>query len=144
LNKNISLLIVAAQVTLIIYIGVSGNILPVNSAMFILELICIVTGVWAMTEMKFRFNIFPSLIKNSFLITSGPFSYVRNPMYSATIFITLIWIINDFSYLRLSAWILLIIVLNIKIIFEEEVLSKEFPDYNNYKNKTKKLIPFIY
>ena len=32
----------------------------------------------------------------------------------------------------------------IEITIEEKILSKEFAEYNSYKSKTKKLIPFIY
>lgn len=97
-----------------------------------------------MAEMKFRFNIFPSLINNSTLTTSGPFKFVRHPMYTSTILTTLTWLVNEFSYLRLCTWILLVIVLNIKTLFEEKILSKEFPDYLKYRSKTKKLIPLLY
>ncbi len=97
-----------------------------------------------MYEMKFRFNIFPQLLKNSLFITSGPYKIVRHPMYTSIIFITLIWIINEFSIIRLMAWLLLIFVLNGKTLYEEKILQKEFPEYYEYQAKTKRLIPFLY
>jgi len=65
-------------------------------------------------------------------------------MYTSAIFITLIWIINDFTYIRLSAWIILVIVLILKTYYEEKILDEEFPEYKIYTSKTKKLIPFLY
>ncbi len=97
-----------------------------------------------MAEMKFRFNILPELLKETSLVTSGPFKLVRHPIYTSIIFITLIWIINDFSFTRLGACVLLVIILNIKLQYEEKILIKEFSEYNNYQTKTKKIIPFVY
>jgi len=41
-------------------------------------------------------------------------------------------------------FVFLIIVLNLKIIYEENLLKIFFPAYKNYMKKTKKLIPFIF
>ncbi len=139
-----SFLIVFIQLGCIFFLMKTGSIIPSNSFLLVIEIILFVFGIWAMIEMNLRFNIFPELLKNSNLITSGPYRYIRNPMYSATIFITLIWIINESSYLRLAVWILLVIILNIKLTYEEKILLKEFPNYTEYKMNSKKLIPFIF
>ena len=126
------------------YLAITGPIIPSDVILLAAEIIFVLFGMWAMAEMKFRFNIFPSLLNNSSLTASGPYKLVRHPMYTSTIFITLIWMINDFTYIRAFAWILLVIVLCIKTFYEEKILEEEFPEYSNYKNKTKKLIPFLY
>ena len=136
--------LVVVQVTSIFILALTGEIIPSSTMLFLLQTLFVIFGVWAMVEMKFRFNIFPELLKNSSLVTSGPFKIVRHPIYTSGIFITLIWIINDFSYLRLFVWLLLVFILNIKTLYEEKILDKEFSDYKYYKNKTKKLIPFLY
>ena len=144
MNKFVSVCLVTIQVASIMYLAITGSIIPSSAFLLILELLFVLFGLWAMAEMKFRFNIFPSLLNNSSLISSGPYKLVRHPMYTSTIFITLIWIINDFTYIRLSAWIMLVIVLNLKTFYEEKILDEEFPEYKIYKSKTKKLIPFLY
>ena len=144
MNKFVSVCLVTIQVASIMYLAITGDIIPSSAFLLILEILFVIFGLWAMAEMKFRFNIFPSLLNNSSLISSGPYKLVRHPMYTSTIFITFIWIINDFTYIRLSAWIMLVIVLNLKTFYEEKILDEEFPEYKIYKSKTKKLIPFLY
>lgn len=139
-----SILLVIIQVSCIIFLGVTGTIIPAKLILLIPEILFLIFGIWGMAELKFRFNIFPELLKNSTLVTSGPFRIVRHPIYTAGVFISLIWIMNEFSISRFAVWIVLVIILNIKIIFEEKILSKEFPGYNEYKIKTYKLIPYIY
>jgi len=56
----------------------------------------------------------------------------------------LILVINEFSYIRMFIWIILIFIFLYKINIEEKILAKEFPEYPEYRSVTKKLIPFIF
>ena len=96
-----------------------------------------------MAEFKFRFNIFPELLKDSKLVTSGPYRYVRHPIYTAVLMITLAYLINTPKIQNYIMWIVLLSVLVIKLNYEEKLLLKRFPDYREYKDRTKRLIPFL-
>lgn len=141
---SISYLLVAIQFASVIFLALTGSILPSSILFLILQIIFLLVAFLAMAEMKFRFNIFPRPLNSSTLIVTGPFKFVRHPMYTSIIFITLIWVINEFSFLRLGDWIILVIILNIKLEIEEKILADKFSDYEEYKIKSKKLIPFIY
>ncbi|MEO8210776.1 MAG: isoprenylcysteine carboxylmethyltransferase family protein [bacterium] len=141
---NKSFLLVFFQISSFLILAFTGSIFPSDIILLILGIIFLLFGFWAIAEMKFRFNVLPELLKNSSLVTSGPFKFVRHPIYTSLILITLIWIINDFSFMRLGVWILLFVILNIKLEYEEKILTKQFPEYKDYKRNTNKLIPFIY
>ena len=128
----------------IFYIMLTGEIIPSKKILLLLLILSLLIGFWAIVEMKFRFNIFPALLSNSSLVTSGPYRFIRNPMYTSIIFMMLILLINDFSYPRLIIWIFLILIFIAKINIEEKILLKEFTSYPEYKAKTKRLIPFIF
>lgn len=128
----------------IFYIMLTGEIIPSKKIFLLLLILSLLIGFWAIVEMKFRFNIFPALLSNSSLVTSGPYRFIRNPMYTSIIFMMLILLINDFSYPRLIIWIFLILIFIAKINIEEKILLKEFTSYPEYKAKTKRLIPFIF
>ena len=136
--------LVLAQFSLIIILLVTGKIFPSNSVILIFELIFLLFGFWAIIEFKFRFNIFPDLKENSVLKISGPYKFVRHPMYTSVIGYTLLLVFNDFSNTRIIFWIILLIVIFLKLTYEERLLNKRFPDYSDYASKTKRLIPFIY
>ena len=139
-----SYVLVFIQLACIIFIILTGDILPSEIFLLIPGIVFVIISFLSMAEMKFRFNIVPELLENSSLVTSGPFKYVRHPIYTSIIFMILILVINDFTFLRFGVWIILVIVLNIKLNSEEKILAREFPDYIVYKSKSKKLIPFIY
>jgi protein-S-isoprenylcysteine O-methyltransferase Ste14 len=144
LNKYFPYILVTLQMSAILFILLTGAIIPSGNLLLILLILFLLVGLWAMAEMKFRFNIFPALLNNSSLITSGPYRFIRNPMYTSIIFMMLILVINEFSYIRMFIWIILIFIFLYKINIEEKILAKEFPEYPEYRSVTKKLIPFIF
>lgn len=140
----VSLLIVSIQIMCIVVIAFSGRFFPIHSVFLVLQVLLLLFAFSAAAEMKFRFNIFPQLLKNSSLVTSGPFRFVRHPIYTSALLITLIWVADDFSYVRLVAWLVLAFDLIIKIRIEEKNLLERFPEYRDYMSGSSALIPFIY
>jgi protein-S-isoprenylcysteine O-methyltransferase Ste14 len=79
------------------------------------------------------------------LSRSGPYKYVRHPIYSGglfAMFASAIIVGQIFGFI----WVVFCIWgLNVKINKEEALLTKEFPnEYPIYKKQVKRLIPFIW
>jgi len=53
-------------------------------------------------------------------------------------------VVNDLTLLRAVLWLVLLIDLHFKFSYEEKLLIEKYPEYIDYKKKTKRLIPFIY
>jgi protein-S-isoprenylcysteine O-methyltransferase Ste14 len=139
-----SALFVSIQFVCIIALGFIGNIVPENLVLLILEILFILLGLWAILVMRFNVNVSPDIIENSNLITFGPYKFIRHPMYAAVIFTTFIWLLAKPSVVGLIVWVVLLVNLFFKMLYEERQLAQRFSEYNEYKNKTKRLIPFIF
>ena len=138
-----SIVIVVIQMVCSLYLIRAGGIFPHGLVSLVLIGAGFLLGMWAMMEFRFRFNIFPELLKNSKLITSGPYRFVRHPIYTGVLLITLGFVINFFTLINVLVWMVLLATLLIKIRFEEKILIGRFGDYAEYKRKTKALIPFL-
>lgn len=123
---------------------VSGQVLPENIFLFIAEILLCLIGLWSALLLNKNFSVLPVPVKNAVLIKSGPYKYVRHPIYTVVILLALIWITGKFSYINLFVWIALIVVFIVKMDYEEKKMSGKFPEYKNYIKNSKKLIPFIY
>ena len=82
--------------------------------------------------------------KDHRLITTGPYALTRNPIYTGLLFGILGTALMCNQVKGLVALVLIFTMLSLKIKKEEEFLINNFSDYDNYKQRVKKLIPFIY
>jgi protein-S-isoprenylcysteine O-methyltransferase Ste14 len=86
----------------------------------------------------------PYPIENGELVQTGIYRIVRHPLYSGLILATLGWTLFQMSISHLIASAILIIFFEIKANREEAWLTKKYPDYSEYSQRVKKLIPGIY
>ena len=123
---------------------ISGQVLPENIFLFIAEILLCLAGLCSAFLLNKNFSVLPVPVQSAVLIKSGPYKYVRHPIYTVVILLALIWVTGKFSYINLIVWFALIVVFIVKMDYEEKKLSEKFPEYKNYIAISKKLIPFIY
>ena len=83
--------------------------------------------------------------RNHTIITTGLYSFVRHPMYTACVLIFISTPLMLDSLLGFLFGIFLSYVFCKRIDVEEEFLIKEFPTYVEYQNKVQyKIFPFIF
>ncbi|MFN4351731.1 MAG: methyltransferase family protein [Hylemonella sp.] len=91
-----------------------------------------------------NFNIHPRPRVGGTLVTSGPYGWIRHPMYTAFLLGTwaLAWTAaSDEAWL---AWWALSLVLWFKSTLEERWMLAQHPGYVHYREQTKRFVPWIY
>jgi len=78
------------------------------------------------------------------LIDTGPFAFVRHPMYCGGIWAAVGWALCTRSLLTLAYAAVLIVFFDVKASREERWLAAAFPGYAAYQARVRKLIPFVY
>jgi protein-S-isoprenylcysteine O-methyltransferase Ste14 len=102
-------------------------------------------GGYAILVMKIgNFHVLPSPVKSSEMVLHGPYRYIRHPMYTSVLLTLLALVAGDYSQGRLITWLLLVADLIVKLEYEEKLLMLRFPAYRYYRQKTKRLIPFLF
>jgi len=74
----------------------------------------------------------------------GPYRFLRHPMYAGVIILAFSLILDLPTFERFVAGVILVVVLLLKISYEEKLLEGHFTDYKVYKQHTSRLIPFVY
>jgi protein-S-isoprenylcysteine O-methyltransferase Ste14 len=105
----------------------------------------LIMGVWAILHNRLgNFNIRPELKEGCALVMSGPYRFVRHPMYTSVMLITSAIAIGTPTPLEWTGFIALAAVLALKAAREERLWCVENSAYENYAKKTKRFLPFIY
>ena len=100
--------------------------------------------IWSTWTLKKSLTASPRLKTGAKLQTRGPYGMVRHPMYAALLVFCAGFSIADNSLFGWMLWTSLAVVLLIKIYYEEQILRQNFPEYEAYANKVKRLIPYVY
>jgi protein-S-isoprenylcysteine O-methyltransferase Ste14 len=104
-----------------------------------------VIGLWALTANRpGNFNIRPTPHSTGVLVQSGPYRWIRHPMYTAVLLFgagcslaeanTAVWLI----------WCGLAGVLLIKAVLEERWMLLQHPTYRLYQAHTKRFVPGLF
>lgn len=140
-----SLVLVAMQVLLSAAVVLATSSPLAHMLALTVALSGMLLGVWAFVAIGARHvSVMPELHADAQLVTSGPYRWVRHPMYSALLLFIGGLASCPFEYWKCGAWSTLVFVLLIKLQVEEHELSETFPGYREYSRRTKRLIPFLY
>ena len=133
------------QFLLLSFILFTPPLLPGSYVAIIVLLIAVLIGLWAIYTFRHtRINIFPYLPEDAKLVFSGPYKYVRHPMYTAVLLFSLSYFIARPGWIYALYFASLLVVLLLKIRFEEKQLKEYFTSYDHIFFKRYRIIPCIY
>jgi protein-S-isoprenylcysteine O-methyltransferase Ste14 len=124
------------------------NFAPVNPVLSSIGLAIDVAGtaffIWARQQLGRNWSQTVSAKEGHELVTSGPYRYVRHPMYIGGLIASI-----GAAIVCGGAWIFLVIFLGAIFLWrvgaEDRLLARQFPDeFPAYKSRTKALIPFVW
>jgi protein-S-isoprenylcysteine O-methyltransferase Ste14 len=99
--------------------------------------------VWARLTFGFRSLHFAANPTKGPLITSGPYHYIRNPIYAAVWLVTWTAVAAHWSMMNAFVGMVTAVMLVIKILCEERLVRAAYPEYEAYSRRTARLIPFV-
>lgn len=101
--------------------------------------------LWATLTMGLRhLRTHPDVSPGAPLLTSGPYRWIRHPMYAGVLLGMGALVLERLTWERAVLWFSLLAVLLAKLTFEESFLNARFPDYAAYCRRTKRLFPFLF
>ena len=101
-------------------------------------------ALWALAANRpGNFNIRPTPRQGGTLITSGPYRWIRHPMYTSVLLAAAAAAWNSFETADTLLWLALLGVLLAKATIEERALVRRFPDYQDYRVRTTRFVPWL-
>lgn len=121
-----------------------GRARPVGAAAGILLISC--GGILALRgvlDLRDNLTPFPRPLAGARLVKSGAYSLVRHPIYGGLILGAGGWGLLTASPLALLGAVVLAAFFNLKSRREEAWLADQFEEYDAYRSRTKRLLPWI-
>ena len=90
------------------------------------------------------FSVLPRPLASGGLVETGPYRFVRHPVYAGLILTTFGVALIRVSWLVALLALALAVVLDLKRRREEAWLLERYEGYARYRARTKALVPFVY
>ena len=102
-------------------------------------------GAWTLFHNRpGNFNIRPEPKASARLVMSGPYRFVRNPMYCAVLLFAAAEVVAYGDLWKIAAWFALALVLLAKAMLEERGLRAQFAGYAEYAKRVRRFIPGVF
>jgi protein-S-isoprenylcysteine O-methyltransferase len=120
---------------------------PVNPIVGLIGVLLCAAGVayaiWARWHLGRNWSAVPAVKEGHELVTSGPYAYVRHPIYAGML-LALLGTVLTLGGATVVVFVVCVIVFLWRVQVEERLMMQQFPrDYPAYRERTKALIPFI-
>jgi protein-S-isoprenylcysteine O-methyltransferase Ste14 len=78
------------------------------------------------------------------LVTSGPYAFLRHPIYAAVIYFSWAGAVSHISAWSIAAALIITVGAAIRMVSEERLLSEKYPAYADYQRRVKRVLPFVF
>jgi len=122
--------------------------LPTNFAIDVLGVMLVLAGlglsIWARLNLGDNWSGTVSLKENHSLVRTGPYKYVRHPIYSGILLGICGSSVVIGEWRGLIGFAFALGALAHKSKAEERIMRQTFPEYEEYAAKTAALVPFVF
>ena len=103
-----------------------------------------ILSVRGVLDLRENLTPFPKPLDNAQLVETGAYRLVRHPIYGGLILGALGWGLMRAAPLTLLGAVVLAVFFDLKSRREEIWLSERYREYPAYRNRTRRLLPWIY
>jgi len=144
LLKIISILGVLIMIATLVGLYAIGSLFSFQPITIALQVIAVALMAWARVTFGRRSFHATANPTAGGLVTTGPYRYIRHPIYTAACLFCLGGIVTHLSWQSAALGALLFLGALTRIFCEERLLKQSYLDYLQYSKTTKRMIPYVF
>jgi protein-S-isoprenylcysteine O-methyltransferase Ste14 len=78
------------------------------------------------------------------LVTTGPYRFIRHPIYTAACLFGWAGVLSHWSLLTATLGVLLLVGALGRMLCEERMVVQAYPEYRQYARVTKRMVPYVF
>jgi protein-S-isoprenylcysteine O-methyltransferase Ste14 len=144
---NLKLASIVVFVVLILAVGglvVRQSLFASNTVGIAVQVLAVLLLLWArLTFGRRSFHLAANPTQGG-LVTTGPYQFLRHPIYSAFLYLLWAGVLSHLSAVNCLLALIATAAIAVRIVAEERLLVKRYPEYVAYAARTKRIIPFVF
>lgn len=142
--KMISILGLVVMIAALVGLYEIGVLFSAQPIAIALQVIAVTLIVWARVTFGRRSFHASANPTAGGLVTTGPYRYIRHPIYTAACLLGWGSIIVHWSLASVALGVLLLLGGLARMVCEEQLVKQSYPEYLEYSKVTKRMIPYLF
>jgi len=123
---------------------VNGALFPTQPVEIIAEVAAVALMIWARLTFGHRSLRAAANPTAGGLVTTGPYRFIRHPIYTAACLFGWSGILSHWSLINAMLGVLLIAGAIARMLCEEHLMVGAYPEYRAYAQATKRMVPYVF
>jgi protein-S-isoprenylcysteine O-methyltransferase Ste14 len=142
--KTLSLLGLLVMIAALVGLYMTGNLISDQPLVIVLQAVAVLLMIWARVTFGLRSFHATADPTAGGLVTSGPYRYLRHPIYTAVCLFGWAGILAHWSLMSVTLGAVLLGGGLLRMLSEERLVAATYPEYGEYAKRTKRMIPFVF
>lgn len=108
-----------------------------------LQAAAILLMIWARMTFGLRSFHYAANPTSGGLVTTGPYRFVRHPIYAAILLFVWTGVAANWSLQAAALGLLATAMTVLRMLLEESLVVERYPEYADYARRTRRVIPFV-
>jgi protein-S-isoprenylcysteine O-methyltransferase Ste14 len=142
--KIISILGLVVMIAALLGLYEIGVLISPQPLAIALQVIAVALMIWARVTFGRRSFHAAANPTTGGLVTTGPYRYIRHPIYTAACLFGWGAIVVHWSLVSVALGVLLFLGALARLLCEEQLVKQTYPEYLEYSRVTKRMIPYVF